>query len=140
MPSRALNTACAASGRHRVPEKKDFRARVARSGACLRPPGEGLSCARAPGAGRRQPVIDKAELTCMSRRERARLMRALAALEHPRMAGPGRKRRRRLFLAGIIVCCVVLAVQIRVLALTLPRYYPSGDRRGAWVVVARPLL
>src|SRR5258708_5128899 len=69
----------------------------------------------------------------MSRRERARLMRALAALEHPRMAGPGRKRRRRLFLAGIIVCCVGLAVQIGVLALTLPRYYRSGDWRGAWV-------
>ena len=78
-------------------------------------------------------MIGKAELTCMSRRERTKLMRALAALEHPRMASPGRKRRRRLFLAGMIVCCVVLAAWIGVLAVTLPGYYRSGNWRGAWV-------
>ncbi len=78
-------------------------------------------------------MIDKAELTCMSRRERAGLMRDLAALDNPRLASPGSKRRRRLFLAALIVCCVVLAVWIGVLALTLPRYYRSGNWRGAWV-------
>ena len=33
----------------------------------------------------------------------------------------------------IIVCCVVLAAWIGVLAVTLPRYYRSGGWRGAWV-------
>jgi len=78
-------------------------------------------------------VIDEAELKRMSQRERARLMRTLAALDTPRMASPGSKQRRRLFLAGVVVCSVVLAVWIGVLAVTLPRYYRSGDWRGAWV-------
>jgi hypothetical protein len=78
-------------------------------------------------------VIDEAELRHMGRRERARLMQTLAALDMPRLASPGSKRRRQLFLAGLIVCCVVLAVQIGVLAVTLPRYYRSGNWRGAWV-------
>ena len=78
-------------------------------------------------------MIDKAELQCLSRRERARLMRTLTAIDTPRLASPGSKRRRRLFLAGTIVCCLVLAVWIAVLALTLPRYYRSGNWRGAWV-------
>ena len=78
-------------------------------------------------------MIGKAELQCLSRRERARLMRALTAIDTPRLASPGSKRRRRLFLAGMIVCCVVLAVWIGDLAVTLPRYYRSGNWRGAWV-------
>jgi hypothetical protein len=78
-------------------------------------------------------VIDKAELQCMTRRERARLMRVLTAIDTPRLASPGSKRRRRLFLAGMIVCCVVLAAWIGVLAVTLPPYYRSGNWRGAWV-------
>jgi hypothetical protein len=78
-------------------------------------------------------VIDEAELRRMSRVERAKLMHTLAALHTPRLAGPGSKRRRQLFLAGLIVCCIVLAVQIGVLAVTLPRYYRAGDWRGAWV-------
>jgi hypothetical protein len=78
-------------------------------------------------------VIDEAECMRMSRRERARLMQTLTALDPPRLASPGSKRRRQLFLAGLIVCCVVLAVQIGVLAWTLPRYYRTGNWRGAWV-------
>src|SRR5271170_8366054 len=69
----------------------------------------------------------------MSPKERARLMRALAVLDMPRLATPGSHRRRRLFLVATIVCCVVLAAWIGVLAVTLPRYYRAGDWRGAWV-------
>jgi cation transport ATPase len=78
-------------------------------------------------------VIDDAELRRMSQRDRAELMQSLAALDSPRLASRGSKRRRQLFLAGLIVCCVVLAVQIGVLAWTLPRYYRTGNWRGAWV-------
>ena len=45
----------------------------------------------------------------------------------------GNPRRRRLFLLGTIVCCVVLAAWIGVLAVTLPQVYRAGDWRGAWV-------
>jgi hypothetical protein len=69
----------------------------------------------------------------MSAKERARLMRALAALDMPPLANPGNRRRRRLFLVATIVCCVVLAAWIGVLLVTLPRYYRAGDWRGAWV-------
>jgi hypothetical protein len=78
-------------------------------------------------------VIDEAELRRMSPRERAKLMRVLAAMDMPRLASPGNSTRRKLFLAGVIVCCVVLAAWIGVLIVTLPRYYRAGDWRGAWV-------
>jgi hypothetical protein len=78
-------------------------------------------------------VFDEAELRRMSARERAKLMRALAVLDMPRMANAGSNRRRRWFLIATIVCCVVLAVWIGVLAVTLPRFYRAGDWRGAWV-------
>ncbi len=78
-------------------------------------------------------MIDEAELTRMSQRERARLMRTLAAMDMPRLAAAGSRRRRRLFLLGTIVCCAGLAAWIGVLAVTLPRYYRAGDWRGAWV-------
>lgn len=78
-------------------------------------------------------MFDEAELRQMSPKERARLMRALAALDMPRLASPGNSRRRRLFLIGTIVCCLVLAAWIGILIVTLPRYYRAGDWRGAWV-------
>jgi hypothetical protein len=78
-------------------------------------------------------VFDEAELKRMSPKERARLMRMLAAMDMPRLANRGNPRRRKLFLLGTIVCCVVLAAWIGVLAVTLPRYYRAGDWRGAWV-------
>jgi hypothetical protein len=78
-------------------------------------------------------VIDEAELRRMTRRERASLMRMLAAMDMPRLATQGSPRRRRLFLLGTIVCCLALAAWIGVLVVTLPRYYRSGDWRGAWV-------
>jgi hypothetical protein len=78
-------------------------------------------------------VFDEAELRRMSPKERAKLMQALAVIDMPRLSSPGSTRRRRLFLLGTIVCCVVLAVWIGVLAVTLPRYYRAGGWRGAWV-------
>ena len=78
-------------------------------------------------------MFDEAELRRMSPRERVKLMQALAVLDMPRLSSPGSTRRRKLFLLGTIVCCVVLAAQIGVLAVTLPRYYRTGDWHGAWV-------
>ena len=78
-------------------------------------------------------MFDEAELRRMSPKERAKLMQALAVIDMPRLSSPGSTRRRRLFLLGTIACCVVLAVWIGVLAVTLPRYYRAGGWRGAWV-------
>jgi hypothetical protein len=78
-------------------------------------------------------VFDEDELRRMSPKERAKLMRALAVLDMPRLSSPGSTRRRKWFLLGTIVCCVVLAAWIGVLAVTLPRYYRTGGWRGAWV-------
>ena len=78
-------------------------------------------------------MFDEAERRRMSPRERVKLMQALAVLDMPRLSSPGSTRRCKLFLLGTIVCCVVLAAQIGVLAVTLPRYYRTGDWHGAWV-------
>lgn len=78
-------------------------------------------------------MFDEAELRRMSAHERAKLMRALAVLDMPRLANSGSARRRRFFFLGTIACCVGLAAWIGVLAVTLPRYYRAGDWRGAWV-------
>ena len=79
-------------------------------------------------------VFDEDQLREMSHSERHRLMRALAAVENADpSADQVSSRRRAIALAVIIVCCVVLAAWIAVLALTLPRYYRSGGWRGAWV-------
>jgi hypothetical protein len=78
-------------------------------------------------------VFDEAELRRMTAKERARLMRVLAAMDMPRLMPGGSHQRRRWFLVGTILCCVALAAWIGVLAVTLPRFYRSGDWRGAWV-------
>lgn len=78
-------------------------------------------------------MFDEAELKRMTAKERARLMQALAVLDMPQLATAGNPRRRRLFLIGTIVCCVVLAAWIGVLVVTLPRFYRAGGWRGAWV-------
>jgi hypothetical protein len=79
-------------------------------------------------------VFDEDRLREMSHAERHRLMRALAAVEDADPdADQVSSRRRAMALAVIIVCCVVLAAWIGVLAVTLPRYYRSGGWRGAWV-------
>src|ERR1035441_3316317 len=70
----------------------------------------------------------------MGRRERARLARAIAAIDRPvPRARPAAQRHRTIILMAIIGCCVALAAWIGVLAVTLPRYYRSGGWRGAWV-------
>jgi hypothetical protein len=78
-------------------------------------------------------VIDEAELRLMSEEERARLKRVLLAMDMPGLTTEGIARRRRLFLLGTIVCCLVLAAWIGILAVTLPAYYRAGGWRGAWV-------
>jgi hypothetical protein len=79
-------------------------------------------------------VIDHEELRSMSPQERLRLRQSLAALDDPDpRVSQGGERRRKLVLAGTVICCVVLVVWIGVLAATLPRYYRAGSWRGAWV-------
>ncbi len=79
-------------------------------------------------------MLDEAELRRMGRRERARLARAIAAIDRPvPRARPPAQRHRTIILMAIIGCCVALAAWIGVLAVTLPRYYRAGDWRGAWV-------
>jgi hypothetical protein len=78
-------------------------------------------------------VFDEAELRRMTAKERAKLMRMLVHMDMPRLLPGGSHRRRRWFLLGTIVCCLVLAAWIGVLAVTLPPYYRTGGWRGAWV-------
>ncbi len=79
-------------------------------------------------------MLDETELRRMSPDERARLARAIGAIDS--RVSPGRpmdQRHRAIVLAGIIICCIGLAIWIGVLAVTLPRYYRAGGWRGAWV-------
>lgn len=79
-------------------------------------------------------MFDEAELRRMSHQERARLTRALARLDAPQpLANPVNQRRRRLVIAFTLLCVLVLAVWIGVLAVTLPPHYRSGGWRTAWV-------
>jgi hypothetical protein len=79
-------------------------------------------------------MLDEQELRRMSPQERLSLRQTLAVLDEQDVAasqeGEGR---RKILLVAIIVCCVVLAIWICVLATTLPRYYRAGGWRGAWV-------
>ena len=79
-------------------------------------------------------MLDETELRRMSPDERARVARAITAIDSPVSRGrPMDQRHRTVVLAGIIACCVVLAIWTGVLAVTLPRYYRAGGWRGAWV-------
>jgi hypothetical protein len=80
-------------------------------------------------------MIDDAELRRMSPQERVTLARALVALDCPAVMvpDPAGQLRRRLFIAGTIVCSVVLAAWIGVLAVSLPPHFRAGGWRGAWV-------
>ena len=78
-------------------------------------------------------MLDEAELRRMTAKERAKLMRVLAAMDMPRLLPGGSHRRRRWFLLATIGCCVVLAAWVGVLAVTLPPFYRTGGWRGAWV-------
>ena len=78
-------------------------------------------------------MFDLEELRRMSAQERRGLRLALAELDTPDPAATRAGKRRALLLALVIVCCIVLAAWIGVLAATLPRYYRTGGWRGAWV-------
>lgn len=79
-------------------------------------------------------MLDEAELSRMSRPERARLARALAAMDGPApVAQPSSSWRRRLFIAAVLTCTLILAAWIVVLAVTLPRHYRAGGWSAAWV-------
>jgi hypothetical protein len=70
----------------------------------------------------------------MSPQERMELRRVLAALDSEDLAAvKAGERRRALFLAIIVICCVCLAAWTGLLAATLPRFYRAGGWRGAWV-------
>ncbi len=86
-------------------------------------------------------VLDEAELRRMSPAERARLARALAALDEPHpLKDPRFRRSMRLWLALTVGGCLLLAAWIGVLAVTLPRNFTSGAWRGAWVGFDAALL
>lgn len=79
-------------------------------------------------------MFDERELRNMSPQDRLSLMRLLAAIESEDLpTSQGRNRRRAIILLVIIVACICLAAWIGLLAATLPRYYRTGDWRGAWV-------
>ena len=79
-------------------------------------------------------LLSEEELRRLSREERLGLLRTLVALDNSDQADlPVGRRRRAIVLIAIVMCCVVLAAWIAVLALTLPRYYRSGGWRGAWI-------
>jgi hypothetical protein len=80
-------------------------------------------------------MFDDEQLRSMSPQERRDLMSALAAIDPPGLLprSPEGDRRRRIALATIILCCLVLAAWTGLLASTLPRYYRTGGWRGAWV-------
>jgi hypothetical protein len=79
-------------------------------------------------------VYDEQELRRMTPKERQRLRRILADIDAQDLAGRTRDRRRRAIILGVVIlCCVALAAWTGLLAATLPRYYRSGDWRGAWV-------
>ena len=79
-------------------------------------------------------MFDEERLRELGHAERLRLIRALVAMESLDPASDGAHRRRQAIgLAAIIICCVILAAWIGVLAVTLPRYYTAGGWRGAWV-------
>ncbi len=84
-------------------------------------------------------VFDEEELRAMSPQQRIQLLHTLAEIDGPGPTGPlggpsaRRTRRRQVVLVVIVAGCIALAAWTGVLAVTLPRYYRSGDWRGAWV-------
>jgi hypothetical protein len=78
-------------------------------------------------------MVDEDEVRRMTPQQRMQLRRTLAEIERQELGVRSRDRRRAIILALILVCCVVLAAWIGLLAATLPKYYRSGGWRGAWV-------
>lgn len=79
-------------------------------------------------------MLDEERLRELSGEERAALLRALVAIDAPDPAvGEAGARRRVIGLAGIVICSMVLAAWIGVLAVTLPLHYSAHAWRTAWV-------
>lgn len=79
-------------------------------------------------------MMDEADIRRMSPAERARLARALAAVEAPPPSLlPGSQLRRRAFIAAALAGVLGLAAWIGVLAETLPPHYRAGGWRITWV-------
>lgn len=79
-------------------------------------------------------MIDEAELRRMSPQERARLLRAISAIDEPHLLDdPRLVRWRRLAVRVIAVACVFLAGWTGLLAVTLPARYTAAEWRPAWV-------
>jgi hypothetical protein len=80
-------------------------------------------------------MFDQDQLRSLSPAERQELMCTLAAIDAAEGTPPDRTRNRRraIALAVIIVGCLVLAAWTGLLAATLPKYYRTGNWRGAWV-------
>lgn len=79
-------------------------------------------------------MLDEAELRQMTPQERARLLRAISAIDEQHLLDDPRLLRwRRLGVRVTAAVCVVLAGWTAVLALTLPARYTTTEWRPAWV-------
>ena len=78
-------------------------------------------------------MLEPEMLASLSVSERRKLLRTLVALEQDATPTPGSSWKWDAILVFIDVSCILLAVWIGVLAVTLPRFYHTGSWRGAWV-------
>jgi hypothetical protein len=78
-------------------------------------------------------VFDPESLRKLSGPQRRQLLRDLVDLERESGPGLGSSWKWDAALVAIVGCCVVLAIWIGLLALTLPPQYRAGGWRGAWV-------
>ena len=78
-------------------------------------------------------VVDPDALARLSPDERRKLLQGLVALEQESAPRLGSSRKWDVVLIVTIGACIVLAVWIGVLAVTLPKFYRTGTWRGAWV-------
>jgi hypothetical protein len=78
-------------------------------------------------------ILDPEQLAKLSKGDRRKLLQALVALEQVEGPKPGTSWRWDAVLVVVVGACVVLAVWIGVLAVTLPKFYHTGSWRGAWV-------
>jgi len=80
-----------------------------------------------------EKTLDAEAVATLSVAERRKLLRALVTLEEEAAPVPGSSWRWDAVLVFIVASCVVLAAWIGVLAVTLPKFYHTGNWRGAWV-------
>lgn len=77
--------------------------------------------------------FDSEKLRALPEAERRRLLRALVEVERESAPDPATSWKWDAALVIIVGCCIVLAVWIGIIAVTLPHYYRTGSWRGAWV-------